>query len=49
MDWDWYMQAIGVGRCKLLHLKWTNKVLICRKGNCIQYPEKTIIEKNILK
>ena len=27
----------GVGRCKLVHLKWiSNEVLLYSKGNCIQ-------------
>ena len=33
MDWEF-----GVGRCKLLHLEWINKVLLCSTGNYIQYP-----------
>ena len=28
----------GVGRCKLLHLEWINKVLMYSTGTCIQYP-----------
>ena len=49
MDWDWYIQATGVGRCKLLHLKWINKVLIYRMGNCIQYPVKNHNQKEYFK
>ena len=33
MDWEF-----GVGRCKLLHLEWINKVLLYSTGNCIQSP-----------
>ena len=34
MEWE-----IGVGRCKLLHLEWTNnKVLLYSTGNYIQSP-----------
>ena len=34
MDWE-----SGVRRCKLLHLKWINsKVLLCSRGNYIQFP-----------
>ena len=29
----------GVGRCKVLHLEWiSNKLLVYRRGNYIQYP-----------
>ena len=31
MDWEF-----GVGKCKLLHLEWINKVLRYRTGNYIQ-------------
>ena len=30
----------GVGRCKLLHLEWINKILGYSTGNYIQYPVK---------
>ena len=33
MDWEF-----GVGRCKLLHLEWINKVLLYSTGNYTQYP-----------
>ena len=33
MDWEF-----GVGRCKLLHLEWINKVLLYSTGNHIQSP-----------
>ena len=28
----------GVGRCKLPHLEWINKVLLCSTGNHTEYP-----------
>ena len=41
------------GRCKLLHLEWTNnKVLMYSTGNHTQYPViivEIIVEKNIKK
>ena len=33
VDWQF-----GVGRYKLLHLEWINKVLLFNTGNCIQSP-----------
>ena len=33
MDWEF-----GVGRCKLSHVEWINKVLLYSTGNYIQYP-----------
>ena len=45
MDWEF-----GVGRCKLLPLKWiNNKVLVCSTVNSIQYPVINHMEKNIFK
>ena len=33
-DWE-----VGVSRCRLLHIEWTNnKVLLCSPGDYIQYP-----------
>ena len=32
-DWEF-----GIGRCKLLHIGWINKVLLCSTGDYIQYP-----------
>ena len=29
---------LGVGRCKLLHLEWINKVLLYSTGTYIQHP-----------
>ena len=34
MEWE-----VGVSRCKLLYMEWTNnKVLLCITGNSTQYP-----------
>ena len=45
MDWEF-----GISRCKLLHIGWIkNKVLVHGTENCIQYPVKTMIEKNMKK
>ena len=30
---------LGVGRCKLLHLKWINKILLFSRKNYIQSPD----------
>ena len=40
MDWDF-----GVGRCKVLHLGWINKVLLYSTGNNIHYPVINTMEK----
>ena len=45
MDWEF-----GVSRCKLLHIEQiNNKVLLCRIGNYIQYPEINHNEKEYKK
>ena len=42
-DWEF-----GVGRCKLLHLESTNKVLLCGTGNYIQSPGINHYEKECI-
>ena len=43
-------REFGVGRCKLLHLEWTNnKVLMYSTGNYIQSPEINHNGKEYLK
>lgn len=41
MDWQF-----GVGRYKLLHSEWVNKVYIT-EGTNSQFPEQITMEKNI--
>ena len=43
VDWEF-----GTIRYKLLHKDWiNNKVLLYSTGSYIQYPVKTIVEKNL--
>ena len=43
MDWE-----LGVSRCKLLHLEWTNnKVLLYSTGDYVQYPVINHKAKNV--
>ena len=34
----WMDCELGVGRCKVLHLEWINKILLYSTGNYIRYP-----------
>ena len=34
----WMDCEFGVGRCKVLHLEWINKILLYSTGNYIRYP-----------